>query len=132
MKIPKCLGKRTAGIVLLVAFGLLVILQLLILAGVILYAKVWGGQLNERNYMAVSIVSVLIIAVSMIAIGIKMDLILSGKAKIFGSIGAWLVFVYLVLNFVGNISSAVTLENLVFAPITFILAFFAFILAISK
>jgi hypothetical protein len=47
-------------------------------------------------------------------------------------VGIWLVFAYLLLNTLGNLASGISFEKLVFAPITILLAFCAFRLAIEK
>ena len=47
------------------------------------------------------------------------------------TVGTWIIFAFLILNTVGNLASNVSFERLVFAPITLILAFFAFRLAIE-
>jgi hypothetical protein len=44
----------------------------------------------------------------------------------------WLIFVFLLLNTLGNLASGVSFENLIAAPVTIILALCAFRLAIEK
>jgi hypothetical protein len=46
--------------------------------------------------------------------------------------GVWLIFAYFILNCIGNIASAVSIENLIFAPLTVIQAFLTFRLAIER
>jgi len=48
------------------------------------------------------------------------------------NIGVWLIFAYLLLNTLGNLASGISLEKLLFAPITIILALCALRLAIEK
>ena len=67
-----------------------------------------------------------------IVIAAKMDFIKLGKFKGTIIIGVWMIFAYLILATVGNLASAVSFENLIFAPITLILAFLAFRLASEK
>jgi hypothetical protein len=44
----------------------------------------------------------------------------------------WIIFVFLLLNTLGNLASGVSAENFVFAPITLVLALCALRLAIEK
>ncbi len=62
----------------------------------------------------------------------KMDYIKAGKFKMAINIDLWLIFVFLILNTVGNLASDVSFENLIFAPITLVLAFCALRLAVEK
>ena len=61
-----------------------------------------------------------------------MKQIKSGKSNRWINIGVWIVFAYLVLNTLGNFASGVSLETLVFGPLTIIMAFCALRLAIEK
>jgi uncharacterized membrane protein YhdT len=67
-----------------------------------------------------------------ILIAAKVDYIKAGRFRIIATVGVWIVFAYLLLNTVGNLVSAVSFENLIFAPITLILALCALRLAIEK
>ena len=48
------------------------------------------------------------------------------------NVGIWLIFAYLLLNTLGNLASGISFEKLIFAPITILLAFCAYRLAIEK
>jgi hypothetical protein len=125
-------SKDASGKVLLVAFALLIIFQFLILVNFIPYNVAWAGQLTKDNYVIMSLISIIIIILFMAIIAIKLQYILKGKVDIIGTIGAWIIFIYLILNTMGNIASAVSIENLVFAPITIIMAVFSLFFALSK
>lgn len=125
-------SKDASGKVLLVAFALLIIFQFLILVNFIPYNVAWAGQLTKDNYVIMSLMSIIIVILFMAIIAIKLQYILKGKVDIIGTIGAWIIFIYLILNTMGNIASAVSIENLVFAPITIIMAVFSLFFALSK
>ena len=128
----KIFSKEIAGIILLITFGLLFIFQGLILLNIIPHNIVWGGQLNEENYKEISLFSIIIICLFMAIIAIKMKFIKSNILDKLGTIGAWIIFIYLILNTVGNIASASSVESIIFTPITIIMSIFALVLALSK
>jgi hypothetical protein len=47
-------------------------------------------------------------------------------------VGVWIVFFYFLLNTVGNLTSGITTEKLIFTPITILLTLLAFRVAIEK
>ena len=61
-----------------------------------------------------------------------MKLLDMGKRKKSVDMGIWIVFVYLILNTLGNFASGVTAETMVFGPLTIVMAFCALRLAIEK
>ena len=128
----KIFSKEIAGIILLITFGLLLIFQGLILLNIFPHNIVWGGQLNEENYKVMSLFSIIIICLFMAIIAIKMKFIKSNILDRLGTIGAWIIFIYLILNTVGNIASASSVESIIFTPITIIMSIFALVLALSK
>jgi hypothetical protein len=130
--LKKIFSKEIAGIILLITFGLLFIFQGLIVLNIIPYNIVWGGQLNEENYKVMSLFSIIIICLFMAIIAIKMKFIKSNILDRLGTIGAWIIFIYLILNTVGNIASASSVESIIFTPITIIMSIFALVLALSK
>ena len=54
------------------------------------------------------------------------------SAKPAGNIGVWIIFIFLLLNTLGNLASDVSAENFIFAPVTIVLALCAFRLRIEK
>ena len=55
----------------------------------------------------------------------KENLLKSGRSQKLGNMGAWIVFAYLILNTLVNFASDVTVETLVFGPLTIVMAFCA-------
>jgi hypothetical protein len=127
----KMFNKRIAGIILFVSFGLLILFHGLIMIKIIPYTIVWGGQLTRENFVLMSVVSIVISILFMVVIAIKLKYAENNLALV-GKIGSWIIFIYLILNTLGNFASGVSMENLIFAPITIVMAIFAFILALSK
>lgn len=130
----KLITARLAGNILLAAMGLLLGFHVLVLFKVIPADIVWGGQINSSstNLITLEIIALSVTLLFMLIIASKTGYIKSGKFSGVINIGIWVVFAYLILNTLGNLASGVSFENLVFAPITIILAFCALRLAIDK
>jgi len=130
----KWISAKLAGNILLVALGLLAIIHILILLNLLPSNIVWGGQIGDSptKLVMLEIIALLVTALFAIIIATKIGYIKADKYRRAINIGVWAVFAYLVLNTIGNLVSGVSFENLVFAPITILLALFAFRLAIEK
>jgi hypothetical protein len=133
-KAMKRISAKLAGNILLVALGLLAIIHILILLNILPSNIVWGGQIGDSptNLVMLEIIALLVTALFAIIIAAKIGYIKTNKYRRAINIGVWAVFAYLVLNTIGNLASGVSFENLVFAPITILLALLAFRLAIEK
>ena len=130
----KIISVGLAGKILMGALILLVFLHVLILLKVVPSDIIWGAQINNSSTNLIMLETIAL-AVTLVFIGIvavKMDCIKLGKFKRATNVGVWVIFGYLILNTVGNLASGVSAENLVFAPITLVLAFCALRLAIEK
>jgi hypothetical protein len=130
----KLISVKVAGNILLISIGLLAIFHVFVLLNFVPSDIVWGGQIGESptNLLALEITALLVTAVFAIIIAAKMGYIGAGKFKKTITVGIWVIFAYLILNTVGNLASGVSIENLVFAPITLILAFCTLRLAIER
>jgi len=130
----KLISINLAGNLLLIALGLLIIFHILVLLHIVPADIVWGGQNkgSATNLLTLEIIALFVTLVFVIFIAAKMNYIKAGKFKTAVNIGVWIIFVFLILNTVGNLASAVSFENMIFAPITLGLAFCALRLAIEK
>lgn len=130
----KWISAKLAGNILLAAFGLLLIFHILVLLGVIPADIVWGGMIQDAqsNLVTLEVIALLVTGLFMLIIAAKLGYMQAGKLSGIVNIGIWLIFAFLLLNTLGNLASGVSFENLVFAPITIILAFCAFRLAIER
>lgn len=130
----KLISEKLAGNLLLISFGLLAIFDVLIILNVVPSNIVWGGQIKDSttNLIVLELISLVVTFIFAIVIAAKMNYInADGFAKVV-NIGVWIIFAYLILNTVGNLASGASVENLIFAPITLVLAFCALRLAIEK
>ena len=130
----KLVSAKLAGNILLASMGLLFIFHLLVLFKVIPADIVWGGQIKgvQANLIMLEAVALLVILFFMLIIAAKTGYIKAGKFSAVVNIGVWLIFAFMILNTLGNLASGISFENLVFAPITIILAFCAYRLAMEK
>jgi hypothetical protein len=121
----KIISAQLAGNILLVAFSLLAIFHLLVLAHLVPSNIVWGGQIagSPANLSTLETISLVITVVFAIVVAARMDYIKAARFKTAIKILLWITFAYTILNAVGNLASAVSFENLIFAPITLVLAF---------
>ena len=132
-EMKKLISARLAGNVLLIAMALLMVFHVLVLIGVVPAAAIWGGQV-QAGTGALVVMEVIAMGVTLVfaaIIAAKAGYLKAGRLRIVVKIGVWLIFAFLVLNTLGNLASGVSTEGLIFAPITLILAFFAFRLAIE-
>ncbi len=130
----RLISAKVAGNILLVAMGLLLPFHILVLLGVIPADIVWGGMIQgaQANLITLETIALVVTLLFMLIIAAKTGYVQAGKLSGVINIGVWFIFVFLLLNTLGNLASGVSFENLVFAPITIILAICAFRLAIEK
>ncbi|MEJ8755417.1 hypothetical protein WG947_00295 [Pontibacter sp. H259] len=118
---------------ILVILSLMVVFHTFILLGQIPYEMVWGGRLTSHSEMltfeAVSItLNLLMIAVVAIYAGFLKVNIPADIIKI----ALWAMFTLFLMNTIGNFFSINFFEKIIFTPLTFILSFLSFKLAISN
>ncbi|MCX6080316.1 MAG: hypothetical protein NTW32_12350 [Chloroflexi bacterium] len=129
----KLMSVKWAGNLLLISFGLLAIFDILILLNILPADIVWGGQIKDSaTKLILETIALFVTIVFAMIVAAKINYIQVEKFKKAVNIGVWVIFAYLILNTVGNLASGVSFENLIFAPITVALAFFALRLAIEK
>jgi len=130
----KWINAKLAGNILLASLGFLFLFHILVLLRVIPANIVWGGMIQgaETNLVTLEIIALLVTGLFMLIIATKLGYVQAGKLSGMVNIGVWLIFVFLLLNTLGNLASGVSFENLVFAPITIILTFCALRLAIER
>jgi hypothetical protein len=77
-------------------------------------------------------IALLLTLLFMLIIAAKIGYLRAGRLSGAVNIGVWLIFLFLLLNTLGNLASGVSFENLIAAPITIVLALCALRLAIEK
>lgn len=128
----KLVSARLAGNILLVSLGLLLVFHVLVLLKVVPADMIWGGNANAGNLITLEVVAIAVTLFFGLVIASKTGYVNAGKFTGVVNILVWLVFAFLLLNTLGNLASGVSAENFIFAPVTVILAFCAFRLAVEK
>jgi hypothetical protein len=132
--VKKLISAKLAGNLLLISLGLLAFFDILILLNILPSDIVWGGQIKDQaaNLIVLELIALVVTFIFAIIIAAKMNYINAARFTKAVNIGVWIIFAYLILNTLGNLASGVSFENLIFAPITLVLAFCALRLAIEK
>jgi hypothetical protein len=128
----KLLSERAAVRSLLLILALVVIMHLLILAGIIPYAMVWGGRLqNKAQMVRFETVSVLVNILMLAVVSLRAGLLRVRLQPLVGRILLGLMAGLFLLNTVGNLLSTNTVEQVVFTPLTLVLFLLSLRLALD-
>lgn len=124
---------KLAGNLAVTIIVLLIIFHILLLLGIVPSDIVWGGKAaDEATILKLEIFSLITSCIFLIVICAKLRQSINMKFRKVTNIAVWIIFGYFLLNIVGNLVSEVTLEKLIFTPITIILSLLLFRLAIEK
>lgn len=129
----KLISVETAGNVLLMLFGLLVVFHILILFNLIPSNIVWGGRAGSSSSpRALLTVSLIFNVLFALVVAAKIGYIdVSSLGRVI-DIFLWIIFAYLLLNTAGNLLSSSSLEKLLFTPLTVVAAFLVLRLAMER
>ncbi|MDP8209521.1 MAG: hypothetical protein RAO94_14015 [Candidatus Stygibacter australis] len=107
-------------LLLLLAFHILVVMQ--IIPG----DFVWGGQIeaNSEQLINYEIFAAVITCLFLIISFYKIKLILENRKNSVNQVGLWLMLLFFLLGILGNLSSDITKEKLIFTPVTVLLSLF--------
>lgn len=124
---------KIAGIGMVTIFSLLILFHLLIIAKVLPYSIVWGGRLKSPMEMyRLETISVLVnVFFLLVVLGKRKILKLPANGKVL-SLVLWVMCVLFFVNTLGNLISTNKWEQLIFTPMTFILAVCSAILACNR
>ena len=124
---------KLAGKITITIIVLLIIFHILLLLGVVPSDIVWGGKApDEATIIKLEIFSLVTSLIFLAVICAKLKQSRNMKFRKVINIAVWIIFGYFLLNIVGNLASGVTIEKLIFTPITIILSILLFRLAIEK
>jgi len=129
----KIIGIKLASNIIIVINTAALLMHVLILLKIIPHYFTWGGQLkSERDVIIFESISIVIQILFISIIAAKAGYILKGKLRRTVNVGIWILFGIMVLNTIGNLVSASSLETIVMTPITSVLALLVFRLGIEK
>lgn len=123
----------TAGRVLIGLLVLLMVIHVLLLLEVIPYDIVWGGNVKSVSQLYTFEISALLVsAIFLVIVAIRLDLIKAPKLRRAAGIGMWVVFAYFGMNVIGNFTSGVSWEKMLFGPLSAVLALLSLRVAASR
>lgn len=129
----KLIGVRLASNIIIVINTAALLMHVLILLKIMPYHFTWGGQLkSERDVIIFESISIVIQMLFLSIIAAKAGYIFKGKFQRTVNAGIWILFGIMVLNTIGNLVSASSLEIIVMTPITSVLALLVLRLAIER
>lgn len=114
-QLDKILGFRTAGFILLGGFSILFILHIGVLLHFIPSETFWGGRIQSEEQLLSTELAALVITVLMtLPVFLRMRIWAHGKTS--GLVGLWIIFVFMLLNTIGNLFAKTTTEKLLSIP----------------
>jgi hypothetical protein len=129
----KFISMRWASNIIITINTIALFMHVLILLKILPSSFVWGGQIKrESDLMILESISIVVQILFILVITIKAEYAFKGKFKRIINAGTWVLFGLMVLNTLGNLASDSSLETIVMTPITALLAFLVFRLAIEK
>ena len=133
MELLKRINIKLAANTMIILNLCIVILHISIIVGIIPYAVIWDGHLeNESQMYFYEIASLSINLLVITAIGIRVGYIKPYLSKKIVDIVLWALVILFSLNSVGNIVSINSLESTIFTAMTIIVAIFCFRLIIER
>jgi hypothetical protein len=123
---------KLAGNTLLILLGLLIVFHVLVIAGIIPYGIVWAGKINNRTQLLrMESVSLVVLALAILLVTLRMGYLtfLNYPAVING--GVWLLFVFFLLNTLGNLTAKSPIEKFGFGTLTLLMSLCCLVLAIG-
>ena len=124
---------KLAGKITIAIIALLIIFHILVLLGVVPSNTVWGGQIaDEATVMKHEIIRLLVSFIFLAIIIEKLNQHKITKFKKSSNVAFWFIYIYFIITSIAKLALAVTLEKLIFIPVTVILSVLLFRLAIEK
>lgn len=127
------ISAKTAGTSILILLAGLLLLHIFILAGIVSFELVWGGNISDKNEMiSLEIFALLTTFLFGVITLLKLKNITKGKQSRIINMGVWIMFAYFTVNIIGNFLARSNEERLIFIPVSIILAILSFSLAITR
>jgi hypothetical protein len=125
---------RVSANISTILFGLVIILQLLLAAGILPVTMAWGGQFSELMpaLRFASLAAVVVLAVFAYVVRRRAGLIEGASVTTLIVIASWIITGFMALNTLGNLTSQSNGEKILFSPITFLLFIFCLVVSMSK
>lgn len=133
MRTKNIISAKLAGDVLIISMVAMIIVHILVLFQVIPYRMVWGGQIKDTTSLLLfETVALIVTVLFLITVALRIGCIKTHRMKKAARIGVWIMFIYFVLNTIGNLASSAATETIIFTPVTIVLSLLTLRLAIEK
>ena len=115
-------------------FGVVIVLQMLLAAGIFPISMAWGGRQSEltASLRIASIIAAVLLGVFMYVIRYRAGLVGNVPIPVIIKVVAWMITAFMAFNTLGNITSLSTNEKLFFGPVTFMLSVACLLVSASK
>lgn len=124
---------KLAGNLSIAIMGLLMIFHIIMLSGLLPTDIIWGGrQTGAESMRQMELVSLAVTCFFIFIIMLKMNYLPFKIHKKVTTIVLWLMFVWFLLNIIGNLAAATVLEKSIFTPVSIVLMLLILRLAIEK
>ena len=118
---------------LLILLSLFLLLHFIILLKIIPYNVVWGGRLKtDKEMYRFEISSILVNSLFVIVVLVQANFLQINMPRKITTSALWLMTGLFLLNTLGNAISKNKLEQILFTPVTILLAIFSLLLALSN
>jgi hypothetical protein len=130
MKLPNVVS---TGRVLMLLLALLMVMHVLLLARVIPYDVVWGGNIkDESQFYVFEITALVLSALFLLIAAIKLGYIRAPGLRRAADIGMWIVFAYFAMNIITNLTARSSWEKAIFIPVTIIVTLLSLRVAVHR
>lgn len=127
------ISERMALATIATILSLMIVFHVLVLAGVIPFAMVWGGRITDRAQMLrLETISVMVNLLLLAVVGVRAGLLGRRLPQGIITIVLWIMSGLFFLNTIGNLLSLNGLERLLFTPLTLLLSLLCLRLALSR
>ncbi len=129
----KFISPQFAVNVSIVLLVLLLIMHILIILKILPSDFVWAGQImDDATLFKLELIALATTALFLVVFIVKRFVLKEKKSQRFINIVLWIMFLWFLLNIVGNMQSATSIEKILFIPISAVLALMSLRLALEK
>lgn len=132
--VKSLISARRAGNILIVSLSLLLVFHILVLFRLAPAEIVWGGQARNSpdELFILEGFALFLTLIFLVIVSAKVGYINATSFIKPINVYLWIIFVYLILNFGSNLVSRTFAENMVFAPLTFVMALLVYRLILES
>jgi hypothetical protein len=125
---------RISANIATILFGIAILIQLLLAAGVLPITMAWGGrhEVLTPGLRIASVVAAIILGLFAYIIRYRAGLMGAESISVWIKVIAWIVTSFMAFNTFTNLMSQSTTEKMIFVPITSILTILCFVVSLSR